>query len=279
MPSFTAINESIGDILSLNATGEIVFPVDVSYDFERREWIEKQNGVEKVVELPWVSEQSGETYPILNDLLIESSTLSLGYTTVSSTACSTSKPQTTQNPNCALGFYCAEPRLKKLSQLQAPATYADAVVKCADDFGGGFILTQTMKQIIERNQKMKKSFYSKHLNDRVKLESFLWTGSTRHNASHFRREDGVLFEPNGFAGTYRGFPATVLIRVTPDGTLEARNSLGDAYNWADSDYCLCHWNVATLTRLFNHKYVVVYVVSIIIAFICILIYCVFHLNS
>ena len=38
-----------------------------------------------------------------------------------------------------------------------------------------------------------------------------WTGSRRHNLTHFKREDGLLFEPAGIAGTWRGFPSRIWV--------------------------------------------------------------------
>ena len=273
LPSFNVVTSSIDDILKLNATGEMVFPVDVSFDFGRGEWVDNQN-VKTAVQLPWkknqmdvqpawISKPTVEVYyPIMNDILVESPTMELTYTTISSTRC-------TANPdgaNCEMSFYCKDQRMKKLSmtQLQAPMTYVEAVAKCADDFRG-FILTRT--PYMNANQRH---------HTKSRQPTLLWTGSKRYNASHFKREDDVLFQPTGFAGTYRTFPATVLIRISSEGVLEARNSLADAYNMATSDYCLCYQNAsASLSRLFKHEYFV-YAVSVLLPFICILVYCIYH---
>ena len=54
--------------MNLNATGDIVFPIDVSYDFQQNEWIDNQND-KTPVKLPWTVLQ-GEVYPRMNDILL-----------------------------------------------------------------------------------------------------------------------------------------------------------------------------------------------------------------
>lgn len=268
LPSFTTITVSIDKIVSLlNATGVFEFPVDVSYDFERREWIENNN--QMAIQLPWVSKPNkyGVTYPIMNDRLIASSTLSRGYTTMSSTHAPVS--------NHKLGFYCVNPRLKMLSELQTPMIYVDAIKTCTDKFNNSFILTQTWQkqQIIPETWLTTQHYEPGQPEVNNIWTTFLWTGSLRHNTSHFRREDGVLFEPLDFAGTHRDFYATVLISITNGTrTLEARNTLSDK-----SDYCLCYINVS-LSRLFKHQYFS-YTVSGIALLICFISYCIVHFRQ
>ena len=54
--------------MNLNATGDIVFPIDVSYDFQRDQWIDNQND-KMPVKLSWTVLQ-GEVYPRMNDILL-----------------------------------------------------------------------------------------------------------------------------------------------------------------------------------------------------------------
>ena len=78
MPSFALTLASIDIILESNTTGELVFPVDVEYDFNRLEWIDNQD--EPIRSLPWAMSKLPhyeEVYPLLNDILLVKSGLLL----------------------------------------------------------------------------------------------------------------------------------------------------------------------------------------------------------
>ena len=101
---------------------------------------------------------------------------------------------------------------------------------------------------------------------------FLWTGTRHYNSSHFRREDGFLFDPVGFKGSYRDFPEIVHVHISRDGVVAAHNSIADAYNKVNSDYCLCYLTSAlSLSRLIKSVYFF-YAITVTVALICIAIF-------
>ena len=67
IPSFALTSASIDMILDLNMTGDLVFPVDVAYHFDRREWIDNSNYT--AIQLPW-TKRHDEVYPLMNDILL-----------------------------------------------------------------------------------------------------------------------------------------------------------------------------------------------------------------
>ena len=85
--------------------------------------------------------------------------------------------------------------MKHQSDLQPPMRYSDAVEQCAKL--GGFIKTRLSSQ--PQNEATKP-------NDLLPLV-FQWTGTRRFNLTHFRREDGFLFE----AGFGKNFFLSILI--------------------------------------------------------------------
>ena len=106
-----------------------------------------------------------------------------------------------------------------------------------------------------------------------------WTGSQRHNLTHFEREDGLLFKPKGIDGTWRGFPSRMGVSFAPylkdstfcfilehnvefqrhpdlsvQITLYKNGSLTAHTSNAERD-CLCmQSNSATIKRFMQHRY-------------------------
>ena len=112
------------------------------------------------------------------------------------------------------------------------------------------------------------------MRDKEKKLTVLWTGALRHNASHFRRQDGLLIKPTGFKGSHQDFPAIVHVRiVTLDDervVLEAHNSLSDAFNKADSDYCLCYLNPSgAIKQIIKHE-IFFYTLALVLAVLAVL---------
>lgn len=238
MPSFAVTLASI-DIILESTNNELVFPVDVEYDFDRLEWIDNQN---EPIRLPWAM-SDGEVYPLLNDILLVKSGLLLYeayefnthwsdslYMVDSSTRC-LKQPESYK---CKRSFYCVGRGIQ--SEKQAPMTLEDAIARCTEL--GGSIDTRFIL-----SPKKEKS------------EIVLWTGALCYNESHFRRPDGGLIKPVGFEGSHRDFPTTVHVRIArDDGVLEAYNSFGHAFNQADSDRCLCYLTTSGVVKqLIQHK--------------------------
>lgn len=86
------------------------------------------------------------------------------------------------------------------------------------------------------------------VSDSLVATEYYWTGSLRHNSTHFKREDGILFEPEGITGTWRGFPSSVLMTIYKNGSVDAFTA-----NF-DRD-CLCLLgNMTTMKLFFRHNY-------------------------
>ena len=106
--------------------------------------------------------------------------------------------------------------------------------------------------------------------DTMMATSYYWTGSRRHNLTHFKREDGLLFEPEGITGTWRGFQSTVMMTVWKNGSIEAFNAMSDRRD------CLCALDdMTTLKLFFRHSYFFIglfVTFSIICIAICLLLY-------
>ena len=68
VPSFALTTASIVMILTDSnntETGDLVFPIDVKYDFKRREWIDKDK---TPIKLPWRTKTDEQVYyPLMND--------------------------------------------------------------------------------------------------------------------------------------------------------------------------------------------------------------------
>ena len=79
--------------------------------------------------------------------------------------------------------------------------------------------------------------------DSLVATNFYWTGSLRHNLTHFKREDGKLFEPEGITDTWRGFPSSVLIKIFNNGSI-------DAYTANHDRDCLCKFSDKAAIKFF-----------------------------
>ena len=105
--------------------------------------------------------------------------------------------------------------------------------------------------------------------DSLVATDYYWTGSLRHNSTHFRREDGKFFEPEGVTGTWRGFPSSVLMTIYTNGSLDASTANYDRE-------CVCFLDDMAAAKLFfwhnNFRVGLFIVLSIkcivLIAFIC-----------
>ena len=87
--------------------------------------------------------------------------------------------------------------------------------------------------------------------DSLVATNFYWTGSLRHNLTHFKREDGKLFEPEGITDTWRGFPSSVLIKIFNNGSI-------DAYTANHDRDCLCKLSdKAAIKLFFKNDYVLI----------------------
>ena len=136
--------------------------------------------------------------------------------------------------NCEHRFYCVNRQMLNRSDLKPPMTLAKAMAECASK--GGFIDARLPS--------------NPHRNESI----ILWTGILRFNESHFQRQDGAIFKPSGFSGTFRDFPDTVHLHITRFGVVTAYNSLGDAFNNVDSDYCLCFLHASgSVWQLVKHE--------------------------
>ena len=84
--------------------------------------------------------------------------------------------------------------------------------------------------------------------DSLVATNYYWTGSLRHNLTHFKREDGRLFEPEGITDTWRGFPSSVLIKIFNNGSIEAYTANHDRD-------CLCKLSdKAAINFFFKNDY-------------------------
>ena len=245
MPSFALTAASIDMILTDSTkteTGDLVFPIDVKYDFKSREWTDKDK---TPIKLPWRTKTDEQVYyPLMNDILLITNSAfqseSNVYTVASSTQC-VKRPE-----KCIKrSFYCTHRSDTNRSELQAPMTHDNAISRCNELDG-----------VIE----------TRLINLPTTEKLTLWTGALRYNASHFKHHDDVLIEPVGFIGSFRDFPATVHVRIARDDKMiETYNSFGDAFNHVDSDYCLCFLNTSGIVKqLIQHDYFM-YIVLIILA--------------
>ena len=99
--------------------------------------------------------------------------------------------------------------------------------------------------------------------DSMKAREHYWTGSQRHNKTHFKREDGLLFQPLGLVGTWRSFPSSVHLTLYKNGSLTAFTSTSDRN-------CLCILDdIATLKHLIGHSYFL-YTACVILAVTCLI---------
>ena len=96
-----------------------------------------------------------------------------------------------------------------------------------------------------------------------------WTGSTRHNLTHFKREDGLIFEPDGMANEWH-FKPVVYIKISHNGVVEAYNSM-DYANRAHSDNCLCVYSSNDVMKLLLANSVVQFTIWLLGAIISIVI--------
>ena len=255
IPSYALTTASI-DMILMDSEGEnngsdLVFPIDVEYDFKRREWIDNSDET-PITQLPWVT-MDGVYYPLMNDILLITHSAyksdSVVYMVDSSTQCE-KRPESCSKRN----FYCINKGNNRRSELQRPMTHVDAIARCVG-LGGSvdarLLLPSTSKS----------------------LPLTLWTGALRYNASHFQRHDGVLIEPAGFIDSYRDFPSIVHARITRDNDdmLQTYNSLRDAYNQDDSDQCLCFLKTSGLFKqLIKHKIFIYISLVILLSFFFVL---------
>ena len=237
MPSYALATASTNIIVNLNTTGELVFPIDVKYNFHLDEWIDGQDAA-LPVEMPW-TQAHDEVYPWMNDIILIKSGVQkvVGNTVLYSNYILDSSTRCEKQPerwNCEHRFYCIDRQFLHRSELKPPMKLENAMAECART--GWFIEPRLPSH--------------PHQNESI----ILWTGILRFNESHFQRQDGAIFKPSGFSGTFRDFPDTVHLHITRLGVVTVHNSLGDAFNKVDSDYCLCFLNASgSVWQLVKHQ--------------------------